>query len=85
MNVCARYLRHPSYFGWFYWALGTQVLLGNPICFVIYAVVTWKFFSVRIAYEEATLYHFFPEYSDYVARTAIGIPCISSRPPTSPR
>ena len=25
------YLRHPSYFGWFWWSVGTQVLLGNPV------------------------------------------------------
>lgn len=41
-------LRHPSYFGFFWWAVGTQVVLGNPICFVIYVVVLWRFFSRRI-------------------------------------
>ena len=40
--------RHPSYFGFFWWGLGTQLLLGNRICFVIYAVVLWKFFHHRI-------------------------------------
>jgi protein-S-isoprenylcysteine O-methyltransferase len=40
--------RHPSYFGFFWWGLGTQVLLGNRVCFVMYAVVLWKFFHHRI-------------------------------------
>lgn len=31
--------RHPSYVGWFWWACGTQILLGNPICFLIYLLV----------------------------------------------
>ena len=40
--------RHPSYFGFFWWGLGTQLLLSNRICFVIYGVVLWKFFHHRI-------------------------------------
>lgn len=43
--------RHPSYFGFFWWGLGTQLLLGNRICFVAYAVVLWKFFHHRILRE----------------------------------
>jgi protein-S-isoprenylcysteine O-methyltransferase len=43
--------RHPSYFGFFWWGLGTQVVLGNRICFVAYAVVLWKFFHHRILRE----------------------------------
>jgi protein-S-isoprenylcysteine O-methyltransferase len=31
--------RHPSYVGWFWWSCGTQILLANPICFIIYLVV----------------------------------------------
>lgn len=42
------YLRHPSYFGFFWWGLGTQLMLGNVICFMGYAVVLWRFFSRRI-------------------------------------
>lgn len=42
------WLRHPSYFGFFWWGLGTQVVLGNVACLVGYAVVLWKFFSSRI-------------------------------------
>jgi protein-S-isoprenylcysteine O-methyltransferase len=50
-NGVYAFSRHPSYFGFFWWGLGTQVLLGNRICFVIYAVVLWKFFHQRIMRE----------------------------------
>lgn len=46
-----RVLRHPSYFGFFWWGLGTQLVLGNVVCFVGYAVVLWRFFSARIKRE----------------------------------
>lgn len=49
------YFRHPSYFGWFIWAISTQIVLSNPIMFIIYSIVTWKFFNSRILYEEMTL------------------------------
>lgn len=42
------YSRHPSYAGFFYWALGTQLLLGNPLSALVFAVVLWRFFSRRI-------------------------------------
>lgn len=42
------YSRHPSYFGFFWWALGTQLLVGNKVCFVGYALALWKFFHSRI-------------------------------------
>lgn len=45
------YLRHPSYFGFFWWGLGTQLVLGNVVCFVGYALVLWRFFSSRIKRE----------------------------------
>jgi protein-S-isoprenylcysteine O-methyltransferase len=43
--------RHPSYAGWFWWSIGTQVLLGNPLCMCAYAYATWTFFNERIQYE----------------------------------
>jgi protein-S-isoprenylcysteine O-methyltransferase len=45
------YLRHPSYFGFFWWGLGTQLVLGNAVCFLGYLVVLWRFFSRRISGE----------------------------------
>ncbi|CAM9639029.1 unnamed protein product [Chrysoparadoxa australica] len=71
------YLRHPSYFGWFWWSVGTQVLLLNPVCVVGYAVSSWSFFNGRIPFEEDLLREFYPdEYQAYMNRTYIGIPFI---------
>ncbi|KAI9675407.1 MAG: hypothetical protein M1817_001311 [Caeruleum heppii] len=71
------YLRHPSYFGFFWWGLGTQVLMGNVICFLAYMAVLWLFFSKRIRKEEQLLISFFgKEYEEYRRRTPVGIPFI---------
>lgn len=71
------YLRHPSYFGFFWWGLGTQMVLGNPLCFATYAVVLWRFFAERIEREEKLLVAFFgDEYVAYRKRTRVGIPFI---------
>jgi protein-S-isoprenylcysteine O-methyltransferase len=43
------YFRHPSYFGFFWWGVGTQVMLGNTVCFLGYVGVLWYFFSRRIS------------------------------------
>lgn len=72
--------RHPSYFGWFYWSIGTQLVLCNPICTVMYTLASWYFFSSRIPYEEQLLVDFYREtYLLYMQRTIIGIPFISSK------
>ncbi|KAK1141491.1 farnesyl cysteine-carboxyl methyltransferase [Aspergillus melleus] len=70
-------LRHPSYFGFFWWGLGTQLVLGNVVCFVGYFVVLWKFFHSRIQREERFLIAFFgDEYVQYKKRSTVGIPGI---------
>lgn len=70
--------RHPSYVGWFWWSIGTQVLLKNPVCIVVYAVAAWRFFAARIPYEEDHLKHFFGiEYTRYQDHVPSGIPFIS--------
>ncbi|CAL5875119.1 uncharacterized protein PFLUO_LOCUS9423 [Penicillium psychrofluorescens] len=72
-----RLLRHPSYFGFFWWGLGTQLVLGNAVCLVGYAVVLWRFFSIRIQREENFLVQFFgEEYIRYRKTTPVGIPGI---------
>ena len=72
-------LRHPSYFGWFYWSIGTQLLLCNPVCTVLYAAASWNFFKSRIPEEERTLHSFYQaEYAAYCRSTYIGIPGIKS-------
>ncbi|EXJ89270.1 hypothetical protein A1O3_02336 [Capronia epimyces CBS 606.96] len=69
--------RHPSYFGFFWWGVGTQILLENRICFVTYAVVLWKFFHHRIIHEERHLVSFFgQDYLEYRKRTPVRIPFI---------
>ena len=71
------FLRHPAYFGFFYWGIGTQLVLGNPICFVAYLIVLWRFFSSRIKSEEGDLVRFFGDnYIDYKKRVGTGIPFI---------
>lgn len=42
------WLRHPSYFGFFWWGLGTQIVLGNAVCLTGYIIVLWRFFRHRI-------------------------------------
>ena len=34
-----RYCRHPGYFGWFVWVIGTQLLLMNPLCLTGFSYV----------------------------------------------
>ncbi|CAI9551219.1 unnamed protein product [Staurois parvus] len=46
------WFRHPSYVGWFYWSIGTQVLLCNPVCLVGYTLASWRFFRERVEEEE---------------------------------
>lgn len=71
-------LRHPSYVGFYYWSVGTQLILCNPIACILYAIAAFTFFRYRIAYEEETLHQLFPDgaYESYAAKTYIGIPFI---------
>ncbi|EPZ32232.1 farnesyl cysteine carboxyl-methyltransferase [Rozella allomycis CSF55] len=70
-------VRHPSYSGFFIWSIGTQLLLGNPLCSMTYLIVTWKYFKDRIRYEEVFLAEFFRgEYEKYRENVSSGIPFI---------
>uniref|UniRef100_A0A3B4ES75 Protein-S-isoprenylcysteine O-methyltransferase n=1 Tax=Pundamilia nyererei TaxID=303518 RepID=A0A3B4ES75_9CICH len=72
------YFRHPSYVGWFYWSIGTQVMLCNPLCILAYTIASWRFFRERIEEEELSLIHFFAEdYVEYKKRVPTGLPFIS--------
>jgi len=69
--------RHPSYVGWFYWSIGTQLVCLNPFSTLAYAFASWYFFKQRIPYEEKTLTsHFEEEYTEYIEKTWLGIPFI---------
>ena len=69
--------RHPSYFGFFYWGLGTQLVMGNLICFFAYGAVLWMFFNDRIKREEKSLVEFFKDdYINYRNRVGTKLPFI---------
>ncbi|KAL1116477.1 hypothetical protein AAG570_004950 [Ranatra chinensis] len=73
--------RHPAYAGWFYWAVGTQMILVNPVCIVAYLAASWKFFKDRITIEEVTLLNFFQyDYVLYQDRIPTGLPFIRGYP-----
>lgn len=69
--------RHPSYAGWFCWSVATQILVCNPICFIGYAFVSWKFFDERIYEEEMLLLNFFQsDYLAYQQKVPTGVPFV---------
>lgn len=72
-----RFMRHPGYSGFLIWAVGTQVMLCNPLSTVAFTLVLWRFFSKRIPYEEFFLRQFFgSEYDEYARRVHSGLPFI---------
>jgi len=71
------WFRHPSYTGFYYWALGTQLVLQNPISFCLYFMLLLRFFSSRIKSEETALISFFgQDYLDYRKRVGTKLPFI---------
>lgn len=69
------FFRHPSYFGFFWWAIGTQLMLLNPITLCAFSFMLYRFFSKRIAFEERHLVEFFgEEYTQYREKVKIWIP-----------
>ncbi|GAA6007296.1 hypothetical protein JCM11491_003078 [Sporobolomyces phaffii] len=61
--------RHPSYAGFYWWAVGTQIALGNPVCSIVFMATLQYFFSVRIRVEERYLVKFFGKaYEEYRAK-----------------
>lgn len=72
-----RYLRHPSYFGFFWWFIGTQLWLGNLAVLALGIFKLWNFFNYRIKFEEKFLINFFgQDYTDYKSKARTGIPFI---------
>ena len=69
--------RHPGYFGWSLWAVGTQVLLRNPLATPLFAYAAFSFFADRIPYEEAHLLGIFgAKYDKYRRATPTRMPFI---------
>jgi len=58
-NGVYAWVRHPSYFGWFLWCIGTQVVLINPISYIGFYYAAIKFFKERVPDEEYYLCEFF--------------------------
>lgn len=72
-----RVSRHPSYFGFFYWSIGLQLLCLNLVSAVIFTIVLWKFFNNRIQLEEKLLIDFFgKDYKQFKQKVSVGIPFI---------
>ncbi|GEQ66671.1 hypothetical protein JCM33374_g334 [Metschnikowia sp. JCM 33374] len=72
-----RFSRHPSYFGYFWWYIGTQVVLQNWAMAAFGAYKLFSFFTIRIEYEENFLVSFFgDQYKSYKAHTPVRIPFI---------
>lgn len=75
--------RHPSYVGWFYWSIGTQIVLCNPLCIIAYTFASWRFFHERVYEEEITLLHFFGnQYVLYKKKVPTGLPFIRGYSPS---
>lgn len=71
-------LRHPSYFGFWLFAIGIQLLLNNYVNFIVDIIVLHMFFKKRVAYEEYMLIQFYGEaYRRYQNRVGVYIPFIS--------
>jgi protein-S-isoprenylcysteine O-methyltransferase len=70
--------RHPSYFGFFIWSVGIEIMCVNPICTIAFAYILFQFFKVRIELEEEYLIKFFGmEYIKYRRQVGILIPFIN--------
>ena len=58
--------RHPSYFGFYLWSIGIEIMCCNPICFIGFTFILFYFFKNRILLEEKLLIQFFgEEYLEY--------------------
>jgi protein-S-isoprenylcysteine O-methyltransferase len=78
-NGIYQWFRHPSYVGFYYWSIGTQLVLNNALSAIVFGSASYMFFRRRIPYEEESLLQHFPnKYVAYVKRTWVGIPFIPS-------
>ena len=70
--------RHPSYFGFYLWSIGIEIMCCNPICFIGFTFILFYFFKNRILLEEKLLIQFFgEEYLEYKKKVGILIPFIN--------
>lgn len=70
-----KYLRHPSYTGFFYYSVFSMIMIGNFISALLFFIALSKFFRDRIEDEEEQLFMFFPgKYRKYYEKTYTFIP-----------
>lgn len=68
-------MRHPGYLGFLLFAVGTQLMLMNPICFVAFLVSVYQFMRDRIEYEDVLLSRWYgAEFDAYRDAVWSGIP-----------
>ena len=66
--------RQPLYCGFWWWFVGLELWLGNPIALVIGAYKLWNFFRPRIEREEQYLVKLFgTDYEKYRAQVGVWI------------
>ncbi|KXJ87415.1 Isoprenylcysteine carboxyl methyltransferase family-domain-containing protein [Microdochium bolleyi] len=74
-----RVMRHPAYFGYFWWAIGTQLIMGNVLSLLAFPIVLWSFFAGRVRVEEEMLVRVYGlEYEDYQRRVGTWMPFIGN-------
>lgn len=76
-NGIYSWVRHPSYAAYLLWAVGSQVMLCNPICTILFTGVLHGFFKRRIETEEEYLVKFFgDDYVQYRNKVWSGVPFV---------
>ncbi|KAH8830494.1 Isoprenylcysteine carboxyl methyltransferase family-domain-containing protein [Flagelloscypha sp. PMI_526] len=68
------WFRHPSYAGFYYWAVGTQLVLQNPISFSLFVYLLWRFFYYRT--RAGSIQFFGRDYENYRRRVGTWIPFV---------
>ena len=70
-------MRHPASFGFFWWAIGTQMVLGNIFSLLAAVVVGWSAFAGQARLEEESLRRSLGKpYLDYKKRVGTMMPFI---------
>ena len=72
-----RWLRHPSYLGFLYWAIGTQLVLGTRFALLACVIFLTSSIAGKIRDEERHLTQVYGNaYLKYKARVSLLIPVI---------
>lgn len=72
-----KYVRHPSYLGFFLFSIGIQLWLSNYLNLMVDVYILYQFFTIRIEHEEKLLIEFYQDdYLKYQQMTYTLIPFI---------